>query len=72
MLHGSNSAYAVANFGRGAPRGSGASRPDLFAGRPMGRILAEGTAEAIFEIVEAPVLSVEREGSGDCVHGLRE
>ena len=43
----------------GAPRGSGASRPDLFEGRPMGSILAEDTAGAIFEIVEAPVLSVE-------------
>ena len=59
MLHGSNSAYAAADAGLGAPRGSGASRPDLFAGRPVGSILAEGTAGAIFEIVEAPVLLVE-------------
>ena len=59
MLHGSNSAYAAANSVLGAPRDSGAFRPDLFAGRPVGSIIAEGTAGAIFEIVEAPVLSVE-------------
>ena len=58
MLHRSNSAYAAANSVPRAPRGSGASRPDPFSGRPMGSILAEGTAGAIFEIVEAPVLLV--------------
>ena len=59
ILHGSNAAYASANSVLGAPRGLGASRPDLFAGRPMGSILAERTAGAIFEIVEAPVKSME-------------
>ena len=59
MLHGSNSEYAAADFGWGAPRGPGEFRPDLFAGRPVGSILTAGTAGAIFEIVEAPVLSVK-------------
>ena len=59
MLHGSNAVYASENSLLGAPRGFGASRPDLFAGRPMGSNLAEGTAGATFEIVEAPVKSVE-------------
>ena len=59
MLHGSNAAYPSANSALGAPRRLGESRPDLFVGRSMGSILAEGTAGAIFEIVEALVMSVE-------------
>ena len=59
MLHGSNSAYAAADFGWGTPRGPGEFRPALFAGRPVGSLLTAGTAGAIFEIVEAPVLSVK-------------
>ena len=59
MLHGSKSAYASANAVVGAPRGHGGSRPDWFSGRPMGSLLAEGTAGAIFEIVESPVVLVE-------------
>ena len=59
MLHGSKSAYASANAVVGAPRGHGGSRPDWFLGRPMGSLLAEGTAGAIFEILEAPVVLVE-------------
>ena len=51
--------YASANSVLGAPRGSGESRPDLFVGRPRDSIPAKGTAGAIFEIVEAPVRSVE-------------
>ena len=59
ILHGSNSAYVAADFGWGTPRGPGKFRPALFAGRPVGSLLTAGTAGAIFEIVEAPVLSVE-------------
>ena len=42
-----------------APRGHGGSRPDWFTGMPMKSLLAEGTPRAIFEIVEAPVVSVD-------------
>ena len=59
LLHGSKSAFASANAVVGAPRGHGGSRPDWFLGMPMRSLLAEGTAGAIFEIVEAPVVSVE-------------
>ena len=59
MLHGRNSTYTAADSGWGAPRGAGASGPDLFAGRPVGSILTAGATGAIFEIVEAPVLSEE-------------
>ena len=52
-------ANASANSALGAPRKPGESSPDLFVGRSMGSILAEGTAGAIFKIVEVPVLSVE-------------
>ena len=53
MLHGSNAAYMSANLVLGAPGGLGAPTPDLFAGRPRGSILAEGTSGSIFKIVEA-------------------
>ena len=59
MLHRSNVAHASANSALGAPRKPGESRPDLFVGRSMGSILAESTAGAVFEIMEAPVMSVE-------------
>ena len=59
MLHGSNSAYAEADFGWGTPRRPGEFRPALFAGRPVGSLLTAGTAGAIFEIMKAPVLSVK-------------
>ena len=59
MLHRSKSAYASANSVLGTPRGHGVSRPDLISVRPLGSLLAEGTAGEIFEIVEAPVVSVE-------------
>ena len=42
-------------FGRSSAAGHGGFRPDWFSGRPMGSLLAEGTAGGIFEIVEAPV-----------------
>ena len=59
LLHGNKSAYASANAVAGAPRGHGGSRPDWFSGMPMGSFLAEGTAGAIFKIVEATVVLVE-------------
>ena len=59
LLHSSKSAYASANAVVGAPRGHGGSRPDWFSGMPLGSLLAEGTAGAIFKIMEAPVVSVE-------------
>ena len=59
LLHGSKSAYASANVVSEAPRGHGGSRPDWFTGMPMKSLLAEGTPRAIFEIVEAPVVSVD-------------
>ena len=59
MLQQSNGAYASANSVLRGPRGPEEPRPDLFAGKPVGSVLAEATAGAIFEIVEAPVRSVE-------------
>ena len=59
LLHGSKSAYASANAVAGTPRGHEGSRPDWFSGMPMGSLLTEGTAGAVFEIMEAPVVSVE-------------
>ena len=54
MLHGSNVAHTSANSALGALRKPGESRPDLFEGRFMGSILAEGTAGSFFEMMEAP------------------
>ena len=48
-----------ANAVAGATRGHEGSRLDWFSGMPMGSLLTEGTAGAIFKIVEAPVVSVE-------------
>ena len=59
LLDGSKSTYASTNVVAGAPRGHKISRPDWFSGMPMGSLLTEGTAGAIFEIMEAPVVSVE-------------
>ena len=59
LLHGSKSAYGSANEVAIAQRGHGGSRPEWFSGMPLGSLLAEGTAGAIFEIMEAPVVSVE-------------
>ena len=59
MLHGSKFAYMSANLVLGAPRGPVASRSDMFSGKPLGSLLAEGNAAATFEIVEAPVRLVE-------------
>ena len=61
LLHGSNSAYASANAVAGVPGGQGGSRPDWFSGVPMGSLLTEGTKGTIFEITEAPVVSVARQ-----------
>ena len=36
-----------------------ASISDLFSGKPLGSLLAEGNAAATFELVEAPVMLVE-------------
>ena len=57
MLHGSRSAHESANAVAGLPRGQGGSKQDWFAGKPMGNLLTEGTLGAIFEILEAPVVS---------------
>ena len=59
LLHGSKSAYASANAVAGIPGGHGGPRPDWFSGVPMGSLLTEGTEGTIFEITEAPVVSVE-------------
>ena len=59
LFHGSKSAYVSANAVAGSPRGPGGYRPDWFSGMPMGSLLTEGTSGAIFEILEAPVVSVE-------------
>ena len=67
MLHGSKFAYMSANLVLGAPRGPVASRSDLFSGKPLGSLLAEGNAAATFEIVEAPVML---EGRGERFLGL--
>ena len=58
LLHGSKSAYASANVVAGALRGQASYRPDWFSGRPMGSLLTEGTAVAVFMIMEAPIVSV--------------
>ena len=59
LLHGNKSAYGSARAVTGVPRGHGGSRPDWFLGMPLGSLLTEGTARTIFEIIEAPVVSVE-------------
>ena len=57
LLHGGRSAHASENAVAGSPRGQGGSRPDWFSGKPTGSLLIEGTSGAIFEILEAPVVS---------------
>ena len=59
LLHGSKSAYGSANAVAGASRGQGGSKQDWFLGMPLGSLLTEGTAGVDFEIMEAPVVSVE-------------
>ena len=59
LLHGSWSAHASANAVAGLPRGQGGFRQDWFSGKPTGSLLTEGTSGAIFEILEAPVVSTE-------------
>ena len=66
LLHGSKSAYASTNALAGIPGGHGGSRPDWFSGVPLGSLLTEGTEGTIFEITEAPVVSVE--GTKDPEH----
>ena len=59
LLHGSKSVYASANAVAGAPREHEGSRPDWFSEMTIGSLLTEGAARAIFQIMEAPVVSVE-------------
>ena len=56
LLHSSKLAYASANAVASAPRVPEGSRPDCFSGMPMGSLMTEGIAGAIFEIMEAPVV----------------
>ena len=63
MLHGSRSAHKSANAVAGLPRGQGGSKKEWFSGKPTGNLLTEGTAEAIFEILEAPVAQQEEKRS---------
>ena len=59
LLHGSRSAHASANAVMGLPRGQEGFRQDWFLGKPTGSLLTEGNSGAIFEILEAPVVSTE-------------
>ena len=61
LLHGSKLGYASANAVAVTLRGHKGYRPEWFSGRPMGSLLTEGTAGAVFKILEAPTVSVERE-----------
>ena len=56
LLHISKLAYASANTVASSLRVPEGSRPDCLSVMPMGSLLTEGIAGAIFEIMEAPVV----------------
>ena len=59
LLHGSRSAHTSTSTVAGLQGGQGGCRQDLFLGKPTGSLLTEGTAGAIFKILEAPVVSTK-------------
>ena len=66
LLHGAEASHGTVNAARLLLKPPGEPRPDIFLGRP-GDLLAEGAAGAVFEILEAKIISQEGRSAEDRV-----